>query len=207
MFSLWVLDRQNDDSIEVTVRREAVPDSIRASYVVGCDGAHSSVRGSLGVALEGKTHPERFLLADVTLDTPLDRSGTHVFVSTSGVLGIMPMPGGGFRLNGTLAAEEELDEAALNRMIRKRVGLAVRYRPSVQAWFLSRNEGEISDDAIGDPEERVAEALGLAEPAAVLVRPDGFVDWMGRVDVQSIASAFELRWNQSLAGSARHPAR
>lgn len=72
--------------------------------------------------LAGTTHPERFLLADVDLTTDLDPTETHVFVSTHGVLGVMPMPAGRFRLNGTLAEDEQLDPGTLPNLMRPRLG-------------------------------------------------------------------------------------
>lgn len=98
--------------------------SVAARYVVGCDGSHSVVRRALGITLEGITHEERFLLADVDLRTDLDAGQTHVFVSTRGVLGIMPMPDGSFRLNGTLADGEEATPDAIENLIIARLGRA-----------------------------------------------------------------------------------
>jgi 2-polyprenyl-6-methoxyphenol hydroxylase-like FAD-dependent oxidoreductase len=43
-------------------------------YLVGADGAHSRVRGQLGVELTGKTYPSQALLADVRIDAELDRT-------------------------------------------------------------------------------------------------------------------------------------
>ena len=55
----------NDDGAGVNV---ALSDgkTLRASFVVGCDGARSAVRGVLGIAFEGFTWPERFLVASTT---------------------------------------------------------------------------------------------------------------------------------------------
>src|SRR6201989_3490551 len=38
---------------------------VRAAYVVGCDGAHSTVRGQLGIDFVGKQYETHILLADV----------------------------------------------------------------------------------------------------------------------------------------------
>lgn len=40
----------------------------RGSYAVGCDGARSVVRKAMGVAFEGFTWPDRFLVASTTFD-------------------------------------------------------------------------------------------------------------------------------------------
>ena len=39
----------------------------RAEYVVGCDGAHSTVRGCVGIEFVGKQYETHILLADVQL--------------------------------------------------------------------------------------------------------------------------------------------
>jgi phenol 2-monooxygenase len=59
---------------------------------VGCDGARSDVRRALGVALEGDTSGEVFVLADVAMESPLvDGEGYNV-LAREGVLLIVPMP-------------------------------------------------------------------------------------------------------------------
>ncbi|MBV8141699.1 MAG: FAD-dependent monooxygenase, partial [Verrucomicrobia bacterium] len=45
----------------------------RGQYLVGCDGAHSMVRKSLGWELVGKTYPTRVMLADVRLRDERDQ--------------------------------------------------------------------------------------------------------------------------------------
>src|SRR5262245_45603579 len=42
--------------------------TIHCRYLVGCDGAHSTVRHALGLSFEGGAFPVGFLLADVELD-------------------------------------------------------------------------------------------------------------------------------------------
>ena len=42
-------------------------------YLVGCDGAHSTVRTSLGWELQGKTYPSRVLLADIRIRDERDQ--------------------------------------------------------------------------------------------------------------------------------------
>ena len=42
-------------------------------YVIGCDGAHSTVRHALGIAFEGEAIPMSFMLGDVHIDWDLPR--------------------------------------------------------------------------------------------------------------------------------------
>ena len=61
--------------------------SYHGRYLVGCDGAHSTVRQELGWELEGKTYPTRILLADIRIQDERDQLPWPLFASgVSGVL-------------------------------------------------------------------------------------------------------------------------
>ncbi|MCM6778954.1 FAD-dependent monooxygenase [Nocardia sp. CDC159] len=66
--------------------------SVRAQWVVGCDGTASTTRTRTGIGFPGVKLTERFLLADVHLDWDLDRSGTTGWIHPGGLVGAMPMP-------------------------------------------------------------------------------------------------------------------
>ena len=60
-----------DDTAGVTATFElgdGTQGSIRARYLVGCDGGRSIVRKSMGVSFEGHSSPTRFLVIDVNND-------------------------------------------------------------------------------------------------------------------------------------------
>ena len=59
---------------------------VRARYLVGCDGADSTVRRQAGVAFEGGDYRRSVLLADLDLDADLPGQAAHVFVGPRGVL-------------------------------------------------------------------------------------------------------------------------
>ncbi len=65
---------------------------IRASWLIGCDGAASTTRRLACIGFPGVKLSERFLLADVHLDWDLDRSGTTGWIHPDGMIGVMPMP-------------------------------------------------------------------------------------------------------------------
>ena len=65
---------------------------IQASWLVGCDGAHSQVRKALGVQFAGSTYEEKFLLADVELDWKRDRDRSHTWFPAEGMFSIIPLP-------------------------------------------------------------------------------------------------------------------
>jgi 2-polyprenyl-6-methoxyphenol hydroxylase-like FAD-dependent oxidoreductase len=64
-----------------------------SKWLIGCDGAHSSVRHLLGLGFEGEAYEEAFLLADVKIDGPLDHIHIHLFLTGEGLVGIFPFKG------------------------------------------------------------------------------------------------------------------
>jgi 2-polyprenyl-6-methoxyphenol hydroxylase-like FAD-dependent oxidoreductase len=61
---------QDADGVRLVVDGPSGRVSTRASYVVGADGAHSTVRRLLGVEFVGARYETHIMLADVTLDHP-----------------------------------------------------------------------------------------------------------------------------------------
>jgi 3-(3-hydroxy-phenyl)propionate hydroxylase len=56
------------ETVAVTVRRGNRTERVKGNYLIGADGGRSMVRKALGIAFEGYTFPERFLV----LTTPFD---------------------------------------------------------------------------------------------------------------------------------------
>ena len=71
-------------------------ETVRADYVVGCDGAHSAARTLLGIDFVGKQYETHILLADVRLESP---PAETLFAKTSsdGVTLFVPFGDGLFR--------------------------------------------------------------------------------------------------------------
>ncbi|MBL8797516.1 MAG: FAD-dependent monooxygenase, partial [Planctomycetia bacterium] len=57
-------------------------ESVHCSYLVGCDGAHSTVRRGLGLPFEGGKFPVEFLLADVELGWEFEHAAACLFLET-----------------------------------------------------------------------------------------------------------------------------
>lgn len=68
--------------LERAGRRE----ELRCRYVVGCDGASSTVRQLADVAWRGAPYGQEVVLADLDLDGNLDSDGAHVVVGRRGLL-------------------------------------------------------------------------------------------------------------------------
>ncbi|MBV8727843.1 MAG: FAD-dependent monooxygenase, partial [Candidatus Eremiobacteraeota bacterium] len=64
---------QDDAGIRLTIQSgDGARYDLEAAYLVGCDGAHSAVRASLGITLEGTTYPAHVFLADVHITDSRD---------------------------------------------------------------------------------------------------------------------------------------
>jgi 2-polyprenyl-6-methoxyphenol hydroxylase-like FAD-dependent oxidoreductase len=71
-------------------RRDGREEDVAARYVVGCDGAHSTVRHLAGIGFEGGAYPQTFVLADVEADG-IEPGAAHVFLSEHGILFLFPL--------------------------------------------------------------------------------------------------------------------
>jgi len=63
--------RQDAAGCRLTVETPDGLETFECDYVIGCDGSHSTVRKMLGVQMEGKTYPERFIVIDT--NAPVDQ--------------------------------------------------------------------------------------------------------------------------------------
>jgi 3-(3-hydroxy-phenyl)propionate hydroxylase len=59
---------QTADGIEVTIERDGKTERRAGRYLIGADGASSTVRRSLGIAFEGFTWPDRLLVVSTPFD-------------------------------------------------------------------------------------------------------------------------------------------
>ena len=78
---------------------------VRSQYLVGCDGASSSVRHQLGLRLEGETFEQRWLIVDLE-QSPSERHNTVVFCDTTRPCIALPGPDQTRRFEFKLHADE-----------------------------------------------------------------------------------------------------
>ena len=72
--------------------------SIRARYVVGADGIHSTVREQAGIGFHGGAYEESFVLADVNLRGEAPVEEVILFWATAGLTVVAPLPNGTYRI-------------------------------------------------------------------------------------------------------------
>jgi 2-polyprenyl-6-methoxyphenol hydroxylase-like FAD-dependent oxidoreductase len=77
-----------------------------ASYVAGCDGAHSTVREGLAIGFPGGTYDHLFYVADVEARGAITNGEIHVGLDTADFLAVFPLKHDGhWRLVGTVRDE------------------------------------------------------------------------------------------------------
>lgn len=61
---------QDEDGVvsRIVTASGAEQEEVRSRFLIGCDGAHSTVRKGLGLSFEGGAFPEEYMLADVEVD-------------------------------------------------------------------------------------------------------------------------------------------
>lgn len=91
----YVVTRVVNEKDGVTVEyTDAAGDAgvIRADYVIGADGMHSTVREHAGIGFTGDTYPASFVLADVRMTWPIARDEVALHLSPEGVTVVAPLP-------------------------------------------------------------------------------------------------------------------
>ncbi|NUP78195.1 MAG: NAD(P)-binding protein [Nonomuraea sp.] len=92
--------------------------AIRASYVVGADGMHSTVREHTGISFTGDTYAQSFVLADVRLNRAGAEDEVSLYFDPAGVTVLAPLPGGRHRIVATVdEAPERPDRAAVQALL------------------------------------------------------------------------------------------
>ncbi|MFC0505079.1 FAD-dependent monooxygenase [Micromonospora costi] len=84
------LERGVDGAVASLRHGDGREEHVTARYVVGCDGAHSTVRHLAGIGFEGGTYPQTFVLADLEADS-LDGGAAHAFLAERGMLFFFPL--------------------------------------------------------------------------------------------------------------------
>lgn len=106
---------QTADGVTAEVKKpDGSTETVEAKFLVGCDGAKSPVRHSLGLEFGGGTFERIFYVADVQIDWEYSHDALHVNLSKDNLLGFFPMPGDKhYRIVGNLPEGTEKEEGEL----------------------------------------------------------------------------------------------
>jgi 2-polyprenyl-6-methoxyphenol hydroxylase-like FAD-dependent oxidoreductase len=82
-------------------------EAVEAAWLVGCDGAHSTVRHTLGLSFLGDTLQSDWFLADIHLQgLPLPASEMAIYWHEDGVLAVFPISPGRYRVIADIGHSE-----------------------------------------------------------------------------------------------------
>ena len=122
--SLVGLD-QSDGGVTAEIVADCVPETVRARWLIGCDGGHSVVRKQTGITFAGDTRDDvRAVIADLPL-SGLDRSAWQTWQHPEGVLSLCPLPSTDlFQYMASLAPGKEprLDLTSMQETLERRTG-------------------------------------------------------------------------------------
>jgi 2-polyprenyl-6-methoxyphenol hydroxylase-like FAD-dependent oxidoreductase len=94
------------DSVSVTLDHNGKTIKLRASFVVGCDGAHSAVRHLLNIPFAGGQYADLFMLADIETNDSLPADELLLCPSELGPVAIFPISAVRRRIVATVAHPE-----------------------------------------------------------------------------------------------------
>lgn len=113
---------QDEGGVEAHLQNPEGKLKVRAKYLVGTDGGHSTVRKRLGMPFEGDAYDEHFILADVHINWALAPNEMHLFLDKAGLFLFFPMKGKRYRIVASIPEETEgkLDIPYFQRLIEER---------------------------------------------------------------------------------------
>jgi 2-polyprenyl-6-methoxyphenol hydroxylase-like FAD-dependent oxidoreductase len=90
---LLALEQDAGGATATLVHPDHAVEELRAEWIVGCDGAWSTVRTLLTIPFEGTEYPERFLLADLRVGWDAPEDEARVFLQPEGgAFAAFPLP-------------------------------------------------------------------------------------------------------------------
>ncbi|HET7520125.1 MAG TPA: FAD-dependent monooxygenase [Candidatus Limnocylindria bacterium] len=163
--------RQEADGLTLTCDTPEGERRLRAAYVVGADGAHSSVRHLLGMDFPGHSHEDLFLICDIRARLPFPNERHFHFDppwNPGRQVLVHPQPDETWRIDWQVASKTDVEaeraSGALDARIRQVVGADTDYE---LVWVTAyRFHQRLA------PRFRVGRAL-LAGDAAHLMSPFG----------------------------------
>jgi 2-polyprenyl-6-methoxyphenol hydroxylase-like FAD-dependent oxidoreductase len=104
---------QIQDGVRAIIRdTNGSEETVESEWLIGCDGAHSEVRHALNLPFAGEAYTETFLLADVRVESSLDRIHIHLFLADDGIVGIFPFRSERCRIIASVGDRKENTEGS-----------------------------------------------------------------------------------------------
>ena len=149
-------DASGDKVVSVLRHSDGTEETVESSWLIGCDGAHSTVRHQLGMEFEGETSPIDWMLADVHLEGIARAPEINVVWHADGIVVTFPIAEDRYRViadTGTDSANSEprseptLDE--VHAILDKRFPGGVRATNPIWLSSFRINERKVTDYRAG----------------------------------------------------------
>jgi 2-polyprenyl-6-methoxyphenol hydroxylase-like FAD-dependent oxidoreductase len=88
----------NDKVVSILRSADGTEETLETSWLVGCDGAHSTIRHQLGMEFHGETLLNDWILADVHLENTPRAPEINIVWHTDGVLATFPIAENRYRI-------------------------------------------------------------------------------------------------------------
>ncbi|WP_197373510.1 FAD-dependent monooxygenase [Mycolicibacterium baixiangningiae] len=183
---------QSEESVRATLgRADGTEETVEARWVVGADGAHSTVRHLVGTRLQGSFQGERFILGDCDADSDFGTESMFTIFAPQGPVITMPMRNGRHRLMAQVHDAEGTPlnlhptQENLQRILDERVG-GIRIIKSHWLTCFEIHHGQV-------PQYRHGRVF-LAGDAAHIHSPAG-----GQGMNTGMQDAFNLAWKLATA--------
>jgi 2-polyprenyl-6-methoxyphenol hydroxylase-like FAD-dependent oxidoreductase len=182
------------DHVEVVLRHaDGQEETVATPWLIGCDGAHSTVRHGLGFEFGGSAQPDDWMLADVRLDgdgmPPADEIA--IYLHRDGPFVIFPIPGGRARVIATVGKTDPAHPrpdptlAEVQAMVDRRAGGGFHVTDPVWLANFHINERKVAEYRRG--------RVFLAGDAAHIHSPAG-----GQGMNTGMQDAFNLAWKLAM---------
>jgi 2-polyprenyl-6-methoxyphenol hydroxylase-like FAD-dependent oxidoreductase len=112
--------------------------TLTAEYVLGCDGARSVTRKSMGATFDGMSFDEQFLIADIRCDLDFGNERRFFFDppwNPGRQVLVHPCPGGVWRIDWQVSADFDLAAEQANGELDARIRRIVGNRPYEPVWL------------------------------------------------------------------------
>jgi 2-polyprenyl-6-methoxyphenol hydroxylase-like FAD-dependent oxidoreductase len=184
--------RETDSGVVATMESAGSSRTVDAKYLVGCDGAHSTVRHLLDLPFEGGDYSEQFMLADAMTNDALPADEMQLCPSRDGPLAIFPMSASRRRIVATVGEIEgeapSLD--LVNELLRKRAPEGLRAESLVWSTYFRIHHRCVSQMSTG--------RMFVAGDAAHIHSPFG-----GQGMNTGLADAWNLGWKLNFAARGK----
>jgi len=190
--SMESFSEKSTGDIEAVLRKaDGTSETVRADWLLGCDGAHSTTRHALGFAFEGSTQDSDWYLADIHASGLEPTDHLHIFWHRDGVLAFFPITPGRWRVIADLGPatgsghhpDPTLEE--IQAMVAHRGNPGIRLTEPVWLAAFRINERKVKDYSRG--------RVFLAGDAAHIHSPAG-----GQGMNTGMQDAFNLAWKLNL---------